>query len=116
MVEVEPKDSSGKSFIGQVCFSLFLSRFLLVGDVCVQVKAPHLPESAPVVNITTTYPPMETSYLRLCTHLTIIFFSSGLCLDSGQFTPALALYDPFGVDVPLNVDITHSPVQWSSCA
>ncbi len=26
----------------------------------------------------------------------------------GQFTPVLALYDPFGVDVPLNVDITHS--------
>ncbi len=38
---------------------------------------------------------------------TITFFSSGLCLDSfiGQFTPALALYDPYGVDVPLNVDI-----------
>ncbi len=27
-----------------------------------------------------------------------------------QFTPALALYDPFGVDVPLNFDITHSLV------
>ncbi len=26
----------------------------------------------------------------------------------GQFTPVLALYDPFGVDVPLNFDITHS--------
>ncbi len=26
----------------------------------------------------------------------------------GHFTPALALYDPFGVDVPLNFDITHS--------
>ncbi len=25
-----------------------------------------------------------------------------------QFTPVLALYDPFGVDVPLNLDITHS--------
>ncbi len=25
----------------------------------------------------------------------------------GQFTPVLALYDPFGVDVPLNFDITH---------
>ncbi len=28
-----------------------------------------------------------------------------------QFTPVLALYDPFGVDVPLNLDITHSPVR-----
>ncbi len=26
----------------------------------------------------------------------------------GRFTPVLALYDPFGVDVPLNFDITHS--------
>ncbi len=26
----------------------------------------------------------------------------------GYFTPVLALYDPFGVDVPLNFDITHS--------
>ncbi len=26
----------------------------------------------------------------------------------GKFTPVLALYDPFGVDVPLNFDITHS--------
>ncbi len=25
-----------------------------------------------------------------------------------QFTPVLALYDPFGVDVPLNLDITHT--------
>ena len=25
-----------------------------------------------------------------------------------QFTHVLALYDPFGVDVPLNFDITHS--------
>ncbi len=25
-----------------------------------------------------------------------------------QFSPVLALYDPFGVDVPLNLDITHS--------
>ncbi len=49
-----------------------------------------------------------TSYLGLCTHWTITFFSSGLCLDSEQFTPVLALYDPFGVDVPLNFDITHS--------
>ncbi len=50
-----------------------------------------------------------TSYLGLCIHLTITFFSSGLCLDSeGSFTPVLALYDPFGVDVPLNFDITHS--------
>ncbi len=24
-----------------------------------------------------------------------------------QFTPVLALYDPFGVDVPLNLDNTH---------
>ncbi len=33
-------------------------------------------------------------------------FASGQ--SSGQFTPVLALYDPFGVDVPLNFDITHS--------
>ncbi len=26
----------------------------------------------------------------------------------GQFTPVLALYGPFGVDVPLNFDITHT--------
>ncbi len=26
----------------------------------------------------------------------------------GQFTPVLALYDPFGVDVALNFNITHS--------
>ncbi len=25
-----------------------------------------------------------------------------------RFTPVLALYDPFGVDVPLNLDNTHS--------
>ncbi len=25
-----------------------------------------------------------------------------------QFTHVLALYDPFGVDVPLNFDITHT--------
>ncbi len=35
----------------------------------------------------------------------IHFWCSGLI---GQFTPVLALYDPFGVDVPLNFDITHS--------
>ncbi len=29
-------------------------------------------------------------------------------LNLVQFTPVLALYDPFGVDVPLNFDITHS--------
>ncbi len=28
-----------------------------------------------------------------------------LLTDQGQFTSALALYDPFGVDVPLNLDI-----------
>ncbi len=28
-------------------------------------------------------------------------------MNMGQFTPVLALYDPFDVDVPLNVDITH---------
>ncbi len=28
-----------------------------------------------------------------------------------QFTPVLALYDPFGVDVPLNLDITHSLIR-----
>ncbi len=39
----------------------------------------------------------------------IAFFSGGLCLDSwGSFAPVLALYDPFGVDVPLNIDITHT--------
>ena len=35
-----------------------------------------------------------------------------------QFTPVLALYDPFGVDVPLNFDITHSLTSafwWWSC-
>ncbi len=26
-----------------------------------------------------------------------------------QFTPVLALYDPFGVDVPLNLDIPPPP-------
>ncbi len=37
-----------------------------------------------------------------------LFFSSGLCLHSyiGQFTPVLALYDPFG-DVPLNFVALH---------
>ncbi len=36
------------------------------------------------------------------------FASGGLCLDQyGSFTPVLALYDPFGVDVPLNFDIAH---------
>ncbi len=29
-----------------------------------------------------------------------------------QFTPVLALYDPFGVDVPLNLDNTHSHSKW----
>ncbi len=28
-----------------------------------------------------------------------------------QFTPVLALYDPFGVGVPLNLDITHTQTQ-----
>ncbi len=46
-----------------------------------------------------------TFYLGLCTHLTITFFSSGLFRLIGQFTPILALYDPFGVEVPLNFDI-----------
>ncbi len=55
-----------------------------------------------------------TSYLGLYTHLPIAFFSSGLCLDSGQFTPVLALYDPFGVDVPLNFDITHINMPYGS--
>ncbi len=27
-----------------------------------------------------------------------------------QFTPVLALYGPFGVDVPLKFDITHLPI------
>ncbi len=45
------------------------------------------------------------------------FFSGGLCLDSlGRSTPVLALYDPFGVDVPLNFDITHSVVQADVCS
>ncbi len=34
----------------------------------------------------------------------LVVVSGGLCAD----TPVLALYDPFGVDVPLNLDITHS--------
>ncbi len=52
---------------------------------------------------------LDISPLGLCTHLTITFFSSGLCLDSwGGFAPVLALCDPFGVDVPLNLDNTHS--------
>ncbi len=29
------------------------------------------------------------------------------CQQYVQYTPVLALYDPFGVDVPLNFDITH---------
>ncbi len=29
-----------------------------------------------------------------------------------QLTPVLALYDPFGVTVPLNFDITHSLTHW----
>ncbi len=49
-----------------------------------------------------------TSYLGLCTHLIITFFSSGLFGLIGQFTPVLAQCDPFGVDLPLNFDITHS--------
>ncbi len=28
-----------------------------------------------------------------------------------QFTPVLVLYDPFGVDVPLNLDNTHSNIR-----
>ncbi len=51
------------------------------------------------------------SYLGLCTHLTITFFQWTLFRVIMQFTPVLARYDPFGVDVPLNVDITHS-VYW----
>ncbi len=48
-----------------------------------------------------------TFYLGRCTHLTITFVSSGLPMFRlvGQFTPVLALYDPFGVDVPLIFDI-----------
>ncbi len=33
-------------------------------------------------------------------------YSLELTLQS--LSPVLALYDPFGVDVPLNLDITHS--------
>ncbi len=47
-----------------------------------------------------------TFCLGLCTHLTITFFSSGL-FWTPRFTPVFALYDPFGVNVPLNFDITH---------
>ncbi len=31
-------------------------------------------------------------------------------------TPVLALYDPFGVDVPLNIDINHSLTRSAQCA
>ncbi len=48
------------------------------------------------------------SYLGLYTHLTIIFFWWTLFRLIGRFTPVLALYDPFGVDVPLNLDNTHT--------
>ncbi len=41
-------------------------------------------------------------------NFTSIFFWWTLFRLTGQFTPVLALYDPFGVDVPLNFDITHS--------
>ncbi len=70
----------------------------------------HLQQSYCTLKLLDFFPRCDlTSYLGLCTHLTITFLSSGLCLDSeGSFTPVLALYDPFGVDVPLNFDITHS--------
>ncbi len=48
--------------------------------------------------------------------MTIIFFrmynktqTKTEYLHQKSVTPALALHDPFGVDVPLNFDITHSP-------
>ncbi len=28
-------------------------------------------------------------------------------IEKAQFTPVLALYDPFGIDVPLNFDIIN---------
>ncbi len=40
-----------------------------------------------------------------------VFVISGLI---GQFTPVLALYGPFLVDVPLNRDITHFVISTSS--
>ncbi len=42
-------------------------------------------------------------------HFAVLF--SKLFRLIGQFTPVLALYDPFGVDVPLNFDIIKAPVQ-----
>ncbi len=33
---------------------------------------------------------------------------AGGSIPGAQFTPVLTLYDPFGVDVPLNLDNTHS--------
>ena len=49
-----------------------------------------------------------TMYTPSHTHLTITFFSSGLLFRLiVQFTHVLALYDPFGVDVPLKFDITY---------
>ncbi len=41
---------------------------------------------------------------------TTAFFSSGLCFDlQCSLHLFLALYDPFGVDVPLNIDILLLP-------
>ena len=34
-------------------------------------------------------------------------------MEFSSFTPVLALYDPFGVGVPLNLDITHSPMEFT---
>ncbi len=43
------------------------------------------------------------------------FFSGGLCLLMEQFITFLALYGPFGVDVPLNL-ISSSSNNTSNCA
>ncbi len=60
-------------------------------------------------SVTHFFQDVTTSYLGLCTHLTITFFSSGLLFRRiVQFTRVLALYGPFGVDVSLKFDITHS--------
>ncbi len=65
---------------------------LEVGDL-VLLRFKHHVETASVPSIL-----CESVHKRM-SHLTMTFFSSG---------HVLALYDPFGVDVPLNFDITHS--------
>ncbi len=60
------------------------------------------------VATTTVFPCDLTFCLGRCTHLTNILFWWTLFRLIGQFTTVLALYDPFGVGVPLNFDITHT--------